>query len=320
MAPAVQRYFQEGLAASTRRTYNAAMKRFHTFCSLFDIHSPFPVTEHLLCSFAAHLADQGLAPQTIKGYLAAVRNTQISLGFPDLREQSSLPVLKRVQAGIQRVRSLAAPPFRLRLPITAAVMERIRTHLEPAGLPHKELIWAISCTVFFGFFRLGELLPESSAQIIPAASLMWGDVAVDSRERPTMVRIHLKRSKCDQVGAGADIILGKTGLPLCPVSAILKYIEVRGSALGLFFWRSDTQPALKAWFVDQLRGILSAVGLPQQDYAGHSFCIGAATTAALAGVEDSTIQTLGRCHSAAYLRYMQTVGQPVVSTGKEHTP
>ena len=54
MAPAVQRYFQEGLATSTRRTYNAAMKRFHTFCSLFDIHSPFPITEHLLCSFAAH--------------------------------------------------------------------------------------------------------------------------------------------------------------------------------------------------------------------------------------------------------------------------
>ena len=209
--------------------------------------------EHFLCSFAAHLAKQGLAPQTIKGYLAAVRNTQISLGFPDPREQSSLPVLKHIQAGIQRVRSLAAPPSRLRLPITAAVMEQIRTHLEPADLPHKELIWTISCTSFFDFFRLGELLPESSAQIIPAASLMWGDVVVNSRERPTMLRIHLKRSKCDQFGAGADIILGKTGLPLCPVTAILKYIEVRGSASGLFFWRSDTQPALKAWFVEQLR-------------------------------------------------------------------
>ena len=134
---------------------------------------------------------------------------------------------------------------------------------------------------------------------------MWDDVAVNSRERPTMVRIHLKRSKCDQIGAGADIILGKTGLPLCPVTAILEYIEVRGSASGLFFWRSDTQPALKAWIVEQLRGILSAVGLPQQDYAGHSFRIGAATTAALAGVEDSTIQTLGRWHSTAYLQYIR---------------
>ena len=48
-----------------------------------------------LC-FAAHITDQGLAPQTIKGYLSAIHNTQISLGFPGPREQSSLPLLKRV--------------------------------------------------------------------------------------------------------------------------------------------------------------------------------------------------------------------------------
>ena len=64
MAPAVQRYFQEGLAPSTRRTYNAAMKRFYSFCTHCNI-TPFPVTEHLLCCFAAHLTDQdfGSSPE-----------------------------------------------------------------------------------------------------------------------------------------------------------------------------------------------------------------------------------------------------------------
>ena len=129
-----------------------------------------------------------------------------------------------------------------------------------------------------------------------------------------MVRIiHLKRSKCDQFGAGADIILGRIGLPLCLVTAILKYIEVRGSASGLFFWHSDTQPGLKAWFVEQLRGILSAVGLPQQHYAGHSFHSGKATTAALIGVEDSTIQTVGRWHSAVYLQYISMPSEQLAS-------
>ena len=281
------------------------MRRFHSFCTLFCIYAPFPVTEQLLCSFAAYLADQGLSPQTNKGYLAAVRNTQISLGFPDPRDQSSLPILKRVQAGIQRVRASATPSSRLRLPITAPVMERIRAHLVSVDIAHKELMWAVCCTAFFGFFRLGELLPESRAKINPAASLMWGDVAVDSREKPSMVRFHLKRSKCDQFGTGADIIVGSTGLPLCPVTAILKYIAVRGPAAGVFFRRAATQSALKAWFIDQLREILTAVGLPRQQYAGHSFRIGAVTTAAIAGVEDSTIQTLGRWHSVAYLQYIR---------------
>ena len=196
------------------------MKRFFAFCTHINILSPFPVTEHLLCCFAAFLADQGLAPQTVKGYLAAVRNMQVSLGLPDPRDQSSLPMLKRVQAGIQRIRSVAGPASRTRLPITASVLERIRGQLESSCHPHKELLWAVACMAFFSFFRLGELCPATASQIQPTASIMWGDVAVDSRENPTMVRIHLKRSKCDQFGVGANIILGRTGQSLCPVTAI----------------------------------------------------------------------------------------------------
>ena len=43
-----------------------------------------------------------------------------------------------------------------------------------------------------------------------------------------------------------------------------------------------------------------------QRTVGHSFCIGAPTSAVLAGVEDSTIQLLGRWWSAAFLRYIRT--------------
>ena len=143
--------------------------------------------------------------------------------------------------GIQSVRAARGPPSCSRLPITAAVLEHIRRHLESPNQPHRELLWAICCTAFFSFFRLGELLPECQLRSTPSSSVMWGDVAVDDREQPTMVRIHLKRSKCDQFGAGADVILGKTGLPLCPVSALLACIEVRGSAPGMFFFLFNVQ-------------------------------------------------------------------------------
>ncbi len=40
--------------------------------------------------------------------------------------------------------------------------------------------------------------------------------------------------------------------------------------------------------------------IPEGDYSGHSFRIGAATMAAHAGIEDSIIQVLGRWNSHAF--------------------
>lgn len=54
-----------------------------------------------------------------------------------------------------------------------------------------------------------------------------------------------------------------------------------------------------------MRGALEAMGVPQQQYAGHSFRIRAATTAAQAGIQNSMIQTLGRWRSTAFLQYIR---------------
>ena len=148
LAPSVHRYFQEGLAPSTRRSYESAMKKFYSFCDTYQVANPFLATEHLLCSFAAYMGDLGLSPQTIKSYLAGIRNMQLSLGLPDPREQSSLPILKRVQAGISRAR-IGSPTSRIRLPITPHL------NLDNTGHKAKALLWAVCCTAFFGCFRLG---------------------------------------------------------------------------------------------------------------------------------------------------------------------
>ncbi len=172
--------------------------------------------------------------------------------------------------------------------------------------PDRVVLWAIASTAFFGFFRLGELLPESVGSFNPAVSLSWGDVAIDNCAAPQMVQIHLKQSKCDQAGVGADIVMGITGTALCPVTAILHYIEARGTQAGPFFVSSSQRPVVKPWFIKQIRLILAGIGLPHHQYASHSFRSGAATTAALVGLEDSAIQTLGRWHSSAFLQYIQT--------------
>ena len=58
-------------------------------------------------------------------------------------------------------------------------------------------------------------------------------------------------------------------------------------------------------YVTQIRDILCTIGLPQHHFAGYSFRIGAATSAAAVGIEDSAIQMLGCWHSAAFLQYIR---------------
>ena len=55
----------------------------------------------------------------------------------------------------------------------------------------------------------------------------------------------------------------------------------------------------------KVRAALKEAGLDPSKFAGHGFRIGAATTAAARGVEDSLIKTLGRWESSAYLLYVR---------------
>ena len=77
--------------------------------------------------------------------------------------------------------------------------------------------------------------PTSSTVIDSAIHIAWGDVAVDWNAGPNMIQIHLKRSKCDQFGAGSDTVVDHTESPLCPVVALLEYIAARGDGAGAFF-------------------------------------------------------------------------------------
>ena len=58
--------------------------------------------------------------------------------------------------------------------------------------PDKVVIWEIAS---LAFFRLGELLVETAESYNPTTHLSWGDVGVDDMSQPSMVKVHLRRSK-----------------------------------------------------------------------------------------------------------------------------
>ncbi len=94
------------------------------------------------------------------------------------------------------------------------------------------MLWAAACLCFFCFFRAGEHTLPTEALYDPANHLSWGDVVTDDIRNRTLLRVHLKKSKCDHVGKGVDVYVGRiVDDILCPVAAVLAFLVARGVPL-----------------------------------------------------------------------------------------
>ena len=139
----------------------------------------------------------------------------------------------------------------------------------------------------------------------PEGHLSEGDVTLDSLTAPTVVQVCIKASKAGPFRKGVFVYLSRTNNDLCPVgAAVAAYLAVRGRSAGPFFKLSSGLPLSREVLVSRLKAALCPSGFEVGKYSGHSFRIGAATTATAVGIEDSLIKTLGRWKSAAYLLYV----------------
>ena len=86
---------------------------------------------------------------------------------------------------------------------------------------------------------------------------------------------------------------------------MLDCLHARGTGAGALFTFGDGRVLTRARFVELVRAALGRAGVDQAKYSGHSFRIGAATTAAAKGIEDCIIKILGRWESLAYLQYIK---------------
>ena len=146
-------------------------------------------------------------------------------------------------------------------------------------------------------------------------------MSINSHLTPSVVSLHLRRSKGDPLRNGVTICLGSTGRAICPVAALLHYLAQRGQRPGPLFLFSNGSTLSKNRLMHHVRQAISGCGEDASGITGHSFGIGAATAAAQAGLEDSLIQTLGRWHSTAFQRYIQSPAhQLAASTARLLTP
>lgn len=259
-----------------------------------------PAGEQLLLLYVAHLS-QRVCHGTVRSYLSAIRHLHLSKGLPD--PLKGTPRLDLALRGMRRRKPRVGDT---RLPITPWVLSIIgQTPVHHFGPYDQLMLWAACCLGFFAFLRSGEFTTPEGSKFDPALHLTPLDLAVDNSGNPSAIKLHLKASKTDISRQGVDIFVGRTHNALCPVVALLRYLSVRGFDNGpLFQWR-DGSPLTRQALVAKVRQILSAAGIEASHYSGHSFRIGAATTAAANGISDATIQTLGRWKSDSYCRYIR---------------
>ena len=85
----------------------------------------------------------------------------------------------------------------------------------------------------------------------------------------TTISLLIKQSKTDQIRKGVTVVISKTGNELCPVSALLHYLALRGNKPGPLFQEEDGSPLSKPRFMKEdfqlisSRGIVSAEGQQQ---------------------------------------------------------
>lgn len=194
---------------------------------------------------------------------------------------------------------------RKRMPITYPVLVQLCAHVSECQPRYNAIMLrAVFSVAFFGFLRCGEFTANSNFD--HELHLCVGDVTFDTQE--AKVTIHLKTSKTDPFRKGIDIVLFPNQLTVCPYHNLFNYINIRGPSAPKdpLFITANKQVLTRTLFLDMLKTVLHSCGLNTATYTGHSFRIGAATSAANGNVEDHMIKTLGRWSSDCYQRYIRT--------------
>ena len=142
---------------------------------------------------------------------------------------------------------------------------------------------------FLGFLRCGEFTSKSCSDR-NINTVLLQDISFSTNS----YTFHLKSSKTDPFCQGIPIVIFSNSV-LCPVDSMRKFISRRrnqgASNSSPLFLDYDNCVLPRYRFIAYLRHLLLRMGLNEKLYGGHSFRIGAATTA---GVEDHLIQTMGR--------------------------
>ncbi len=301
------------LSENTRKAYLAGENHYLNFCLSFNVNPAVPATENNLCYFAVFLA-RTVKHTTIKSYLFGVKHLHLKHGVT--LELDSFEHLKYILRGIKRSQGTTTKP---RLPITIKHLTLFKALLQPEKTNNSDnkMLWSAICLAFFGFLRISEFTCDN-VQRFHSGNLTRNDIQFyPTNSEATSINLTIKGSKTDPFRKGINLVIGATGSEICPVQSLADYLANANPSTGPLFIYKTGEPLSRTRFTQEIRNLLSLGGFEPSHYAGHSFRIGAATTAASLNIPAWLIKTMGRWSSDCFERYIRTPKHTLINASRQ---
>jgi hypothetical protein len=299
----MSRLLAASIAPNSHKAYATGWNAFCRFRqpSLDTVGPPASAVE--VRRFVAWLSLRGLAPATIANYVSGVGYFYKLHGMSDPTKDF---LVSKLIEGSRRGCGLVDNRVPISLPILQQLID---------SLPHicasqfeSTMFKAVFLGAFFVFLRVGEFAVVSNSRVQESV-LVFGDVQFSKPgSHDQFVGLTFRQSKNNQHGFPQRIRLVTTSSKsLCPVQGFLDFIAIRPEYPGPFFCHFDSSPLTRYQFNSVLRKAVFFAGLGGQQIRGHSFRIGAASSAAALGVSHDNIRAMGRWRSNAFLSYIRPI-------------
>lgn len=275
------------------------MNAFLSFRDSYGLCNEWPVSNSHIVAYIAYLSFLAAAPSTVSTYLSAIAYIHKINNWPD---PTNSFIVKKMKEGFRRLE----PHSDSRFPITFPILSRLVSILPSvcASMYEVVLFRTAFLLAFFAFLRVGEFTC-SKKDLCHTRALCIGDFSF-TQDTTTKLNVLLRFSKTDQLGNASILTIEKhSEANLCPVSAVRQFVSIRPPWQGLFFRHYGGEPLTSQQFTQKLKVCVGILGLPQNRFSAHSFRIGAATSAAMAGMSDEQIKNMGRWQSAAFKLYIR---------------
>ena len=281
-----------------------------------DLDGSYPVPdESSLIMFATWLSTtKKCSPNTIKRRLAAVASWVQLEGFPDPRVNALGKVRALLFACLRGIAKTRSTRLAIREALTTDKLRRFlrvlrrRRDLTPYDRACYEALLTLGV---FGLFRVGELTSKKVASFDPEVCLRALDAHLGEDESgDRFLDVTLRASKTDVFRRGITLRLYASGDPfMCPISAFRRYLAFRGQA---GYGRSDPLfIEARGRFVTRdkvakmIRVLAQGAGYDPTHFVTHSMRAGGATSLAMLGYPQHTIQLFGRWRSDCFIEYIK---------------